>query len=120
MVKSVAAAIPTGHVRKSLALKSVASRTLLAAVPVVSLGVLGVVPSLVIALRRRGRAHWIACAVFTVVTVGWVVQIAVTPVETHGPLFVADFLLLLLSTLGATLHCLLSYPPRPKGTGESA
>ncbi|MGW2508670.1 hypothetical protein ACWC0A_04395 [Streptomyces scopuliridis] len=57
---------------------------------------------------------------FTAVTVGWVVQIAMTPEETHGLAFVADFWLLLLSTVGAALHCLFSYPSHPKGSGETA
>ncbi|MBT2539181.1 hypothetical protein J7E99_00295 [Streptomyces sp. ISL-44] len=82
-------------------------RVLLAAVPVLSLGVLGAVPSLVIAWRRGARADWLAALVFTSVTVGWWFQIALAPEETHGWQFGADALLLSLSTVGAALHCLL-------------
>ncbi|TDU77816.1 hypothetical protein [Streptomyces sp. KS 21] len=82
-------------------------RVLLAAVPVLSLGVLGAVPSLAIAWRRGARADWLAALVFTAVTVGWWFQIGLTPEETHGLRFGVDALLLSLSTVGAALHCLL-------------
>lgn len=81
-------------------------RILLASVPVLSLGVLGAVPSLVIAWRRGARADWLAALVFTAVTVGWWFQIALTPDETHGWRFGVDALLLFSSTVGAALHCL--------------
>ncbi|MGW7363620.1 hypothetical protein ACWGI8_09370 [Streptomyces sp. NPDC054841] len=86
-------------------------RVLLAAVPVVSLGMLGAVPSYVIAARRGTRADWVAVVVFTAATVGWLLQAVLTPVRTHGWQFAADLLLLGLATVGAALHCLLVRPP---------
>ncbi|MFJ6633835.1 hypothetical protein ACIQMR_20975 [Streptomyces sp. NPDC091376] len=86
-------------------------RVLLAAVPVLSLGMLGAVPSYVIAARRGTRADWAAVAVFTAATVGWLLQAAFTPVDTHGWQFAADCVLLGLSTAGAALHCLLVGSP---------
>ncbi|MEV7865817.1 hypothetical protein AB0P17_06875 [Streptomyces sp. NPDC088124] len=103
---------------RTTALTAVAPRALLAAVPVASLGILGFVPSLVIAIRRRGRAHWLISGAFTAVTVAWVAQIALTPDETHGLEFLADMALLLTTTAGAALHSLLTYRPRTEpGTG---
>lgn len=88
----------------------VLTRMLLAAIPVASLGLLSPVPSLVIAARRGARADWAAFAAFTAVALAWILQIALTPEETHGFQFVADLLLLLLSTAGAAVHCLLTWP----------
>ncbi|MFV2117303.1 hypothetical protein ACE14D_02180 [Streptomyces sp. Act-28] len=82
-------------------------RVLLAVVPVVSLGMLGAVPSLVVAWRRDTRADWLAAVAFTAVTVAWLFQAVLTPVETHGWQFAADTVLLSLATVGAALHCLL-------------
>jgi hypothetical protein len=93
---------------------------LLAAVPVVSLGTLALVPSLVIAIRHRNRTNWIACAVFTAVTVGWICQLTLTAETTHGLQFLSDVLLLLVSTLGATAHSLLNYPSPLRITGAAA
>ncbi|MEU9144912.1 hypothetical protein [Streptomyces sp. NPDC048349] len=81
-------------------------RVLLAAVPVLSLGMLGAVPSLVIAWRRGARADWLAALAFTAATVGWWFQAGLTPEETHGLQFGLDALLLSLSTVGAAVHCL--------------
>ncbi|MFE3494288.1 hypothetical protein ACFXOS_14505 [Streptomyces sp. NPDC059175] len=84
------------------------SRALLAAVPVLSLGMLGAVPSYVIAARRGERADWVAAIVFTAATVGWLFQAALTPVETHGAQFALDLVLLGVATVGASLHCLFA------------
>ncbi|MFF9865080.1 hypothetical protein ACF1G0_06610 [Streptomyces sp. NPDC013953] len=84
------------------------ARVLLAAVPVVSLGMMGALPSLVIAWRRGARADWIAAVVFTAVTVAWLFQAVLTPVESHGWQFAGDLVLLSLATVGAALHCLLA------------
>ncbi|WP_159026455.1 hypothetical protein [Streptomyces vietnamensis] len=81
-------------------------RTVLAAVPLLSLGVLGLVPSLVLALRRGTRGDWLAVLLFTAVSVGWCFQIALTPVETHGAPYLLDVVLLATSTVGAAVHCL--------------
>lgn len=86
------------------------SRALLAAVPVVSLGMLGAVPSYVIASRRGRRADWVAAIVFTAATVGWLFQAALTPVETHGVQFALDLVLLGFASVGASLHCLFARP----------
>ncbi|WP_455351352.1 hypothetical protein [Streptomyces sp. SYSU K217416] len=102
-----AAPLPTSRVLSS----SVLPRVLLAALPVASLGLLSPVPSLVIAVRRGARADWSAFAAFTAVALAWILQIAFTPEETHGFQFAADLLLLLLSTAGAAVHCLLAWPP---------
>ncbi|MET9801461.1 hypothetical protein [Streptomyces sp. NPDC006368] len=86
-------------------------RLLLAAVPVVSLGMLGAVPALVVAWRRGTRADWLAAVAFTAVTVAWLFQAVLTPVETHGWQFAADVVLLFLASVGAALHCLLTARP---------
>ncbi|MFD7614788.1 hypothetical protein [Streptomyces sp. NPDC059828] len=85
-------------------------RVLLAAVPVLSLGMLGAIPSYVIASRRGTRADWVAAIVFTAATVGWVFQAALTPVETHGGQFALDLVLLGVASFGASLHCLFARP----------
>lgn len=81
-------------------------RAALAAVPVLSLGMLGAVPSLVLAFRRGTRSDWLAAVVFTALNVAWLAQAVLTPVDTHGLQYAADVLLLFGSTVGATLHCL--------------
>ncbi|GHK02453.1 hypothetical protein ACWEWI_26920 [Streptomyces sp. NPDC003753] len=86
------------------------SRAALAAVPLLSLGMLGAVPSLVLAFRRGTRADWLAAVVFTAVNVAWLFEAVLTPVDTHGPQYAADILLLFASTLGAALHCLFVRP----------
>ncbi|MGY3202181.1 hypothetical protein [Streptomyces sp. TE5632] len=103
---------PGRAVRLFRRLRDVAPRTLLAAVPVATFGVLGPLPSLVIAIRRRGRTHWLLCGLFTAVTVAWLLDIAFTPEETHGLSFGVDLLLLLLTTAGAAVHCLFAWPAR--------
>ncbi|WP_411072289.1 hypothetical protein [Streptomyces sp. cmx-4-25] len=83
-------------------------RLALALVPPLSLGVLGFVPSLVLALRRGTRADWLAALLFTALSVGWWFQIALTPEETHGLAYLLDLLLLTGSTVAAAAHCLLA------------
>lgn len=85
-------------------------RLLLAAVPVVTLGMLSFVPSLVIAARRRRAGDWAAFAGFAATNVAWVLWAALTPEETRGAEFAADLLLVLVSTLGAAAHGLLAGP----------
>ncbi|MEW1721107.1 hypothetical protein [Streptomyces sp. NPDC093109] len=116
-MKPVATATATARV--ALSVRTIAPRTALATVPVLSLGTLGFVPSLVIAARRRERADWIIGALFGAATIGWILRIALTPVDTEGLSLLADFLLLLVSTLGASVHGLLAYPShRPAATSE--
>ncbi|MGW0939565.1 hypothetical protein [Streptomyces sp. NPDC002666] len=86
-------------------------RVLLAAVPVVTLGMLSFVPSLVIAARRRRTADWLACAGFTAANVAWLLWAALTPEETQGAEFAADLLLVLGTTLGAAAHALFAWAP---------
>ncbi|MBT2452944.1 hypothetical protein J7F03_39140 [Streptomyces sp. ISL-43] len=74
--------------------------------PVLSLGVLGAVPSLVIAWRRGTRADWVTALAFGFAMVGWWFQAALTPVDTEGWQAGLDFLLLAVSTAGAAVHCL--------------
>ncbi|MEU3605709.1 hypothetical protein AB0E83_09685 [Streptomyces sp. NPDC035033] len=93
------------------------ARMLLAAVPVLSLGVLGCVPALVLALYRGTRADWLAALLLTAVSVAWCFQIALTPVETTGGAFLLDLTLLALSTVGAAGHVLLARGAG-KGRGE--
>ncbi|MEU9200061.1 hypothetical protein [Streptomyces sp. NPDC048332] len=85
-----------------------APRVLLAAVPVVTLGMLSFVPSLVIAARRRRAADWLACAGFTAANVAWVLWAALTPEETQGAEFAADLLLVLVTMPGAAAHALFA------------
>lgn len=113
-----AAAVSAAHVMKR-AVPGLLPRMLLAAVPMVSLGMLGAVPSLVIAFRRRTRVDWLGAAFFTAVTVGWVLQAVLTPEDTHGWQFASDVLLLSLSTFGAALHCLYVLSVRRPSAGES-
>ncbi|MFC9385261.1 hypothetical protein [Streptomyces venezuelae] len=79
----------------------------LALVPLLSLGVLGFVPSLTLALWRGTRADRLAAVLFAAVSVGWCLQIALTPEETHGFSYLLDVVLLAASTLGAAAHCLI-------------
>ncbi|MFD7320815.1 hypothetical protein ACFV9D_06940 [Streptomyces sp. NPDC059875] len=94
------------------ALPGLPVRLALAVVPFLTLGVLGVVPSLVLALRRGGRADWLAAVGFTAVTVGWWFQIGLSPEDTHGAQFALDVLLLFGSTIGAAAHCLAVRPAK--------
>ncbi|MGW1253184.1 hypothetical protein [Streptomyces sp. NPDC002535] len=80
------------------------ARVGLALVPLLSLGVLGFVPSLTLALWRGTRSDWLAALLFTAASVGWCFQIALTPVETHGFAYLVDVLLLAAATLGAAAH----------------
>jgi hypothetical protein len=93
-------------------LRTPAVRAGFAALPVVSLGLLCPVPSLVLALRRRTRADWLAFAGFTAVLVAWITEIALTPVDTHGALFGVDLLLVTLSMAGASVHAWTAWPRR--------
>ncbi|WP_329119701.1 hypothetical protein [Streptomyces sp. NBC_01353] len=92
------------------ALPGLRARLALAVVPLLSLGVLGLIPSLVLALRRGTRGDWLAAVAFTALSVGWWFQVALTPEVTHGAQFALDVLLLFGSTLGATAHCLAVRP----------
>ncbi|MFF4035725.1 hypothetical protein ACFYZ2_39320 [Streptomyces sviceus] len=83
-----------------------------AALPVVSLGLLCPVPSLVLALRRRRRADWLAFAGFSAVLVAWITELALTPDDTHGALFGADLLLITLSMAVASVHAWTAWPRR--------
>ncbi|MGW6206894.1 hypothetical protein ACWF9B_25040 [Streptomyces sp. NPDC055089] len=109
--------------RRPAAVVTAAPRVLLAAVPVVTLGMLSFVPSLVIAARRRRAADWLACAGFTAANVAWLLWAALTPEETQGAEFAADLLLVLGTTLGAAAHALFAGPwwrkPAP-GAGGTA
>ncbi|MEV7235913.1 hypothetical protein AB0N06_18525 [Streptomyces sp. NPDC051020] len=111
-----AAPVGTARSPRSLCAATAAATPclLMAVVPVVTLGVFGMVPSFVLALRRRGRADWRACAVFTALSVAWMLRIAFTPDETHGFGFAVDLLLLLATTLGAAVHTLLAWPVRAR------
>ena len=93
-------------------LRTPAVRVGFAALPVLSLGLLCPVPSLVLALRRRTRADWLAFAGFTAVLAAWIAEIALTPVDTHGVLFGADLLLITLSMAGASAHAWTAWPRR--------
>ncbi|MEU9450659.1 hypothetical protein [Streptomyces sp. NPDC048277] len=94
------------------ALRGVVVRTGFAVLPLVSLGLLCNVPSLVLALRRRSRADWWAFAGFSAVLVAWVSEIELTPEDNHGILFATDLVLILLSMVGASLHAWLVWPRR--------
>ncbi|MEV7151653.1 hypothetical protein AB0O05_34715 [Streptomyces sp. NPDC093084] len=89
-----------------------AVRAGLAALPVVSLGLLCPVPSLVLALRRGSRADWWVFAGFGAVLAAWVADLALTPDTTHGPLFALDLLLILVSMAGASAHAWTVWPRR--------
>nr|WSW68817.1 hypothetical protein OG461_22895 [Streptomyces sp. NBC_00995] len=90
---------------------TVTPRVLLAAVPVVTLGMLSFVPSLVIAARQRRAADWAAFAGFAAANVAWLIWAALTPEETRGAEFAADLLLVLVTTLGAAAHALFAGAP---------
>ncbi len=93
-------------------LRTPAVRVGFAALPVLSLGLLCPVPSLVLALRRRTRADWLAFAGFTAVLAAWITEVALTPVDTHGVLFGVDLLLITLSMVGASAHAWTAWPRR--------
>ncbi|WP_234533442.1 hypothetical protein [Streptomyces shenzhenensis] len=92
------------------AVRGIAGRVGFAALPVLTLGLLCNVPSLVLALRRRTRADWWAFAGFSAVLAAWVTDVGLTPDDTHGLLFMADLLLILLSMAGASLHAWMMWP----------
>ncbi|MDV9170481.1 hypothetical protein R6V09_10085 [Streptomyces sp. W16] len=96
-------------------LRTPAVRAGFAVLPVVSLGLLCPVPSLVLALRRRTRADWLAFAGFTAVLAAWITELALTPVDTHGALFGVDLLLVTLSMAGASAHAWRAWPRRAGG-----
>ncbi|MEU9862729.1 hypothetical protein AB0D99_17840 [Streptomyces sp. NPDC047971] len=102
------------------ALPGVPARVALAVVPLLSLGVLGLVPSLVLALRRGTRGDWLAAVAFTALSVGWWFQVALTPEGTEGAQFALDVLLLGGSTLAATAHCLAVRPTAPLAAQPAA
>ncbi|MFE2301551.1 hypothetical protein ACFXAW_25595 [Streptomyces sp. NPDC059445] len=88
------------------------ARAGLAAIPVVSMGLLCPVPSLLIALRRGTRANWAAFGAFCAVLVAWIMQLSLTPETTHGLQFVDDVLLVGASMAGAALHAWTAWPRR--------
>ncbi|MET9407081.1 hypothetical protein ABZX90_15170 [Streptomyces sp. NPDC002935] len=92
-----------------------AVRAGLAALPVVSVGLLCPVPSLLIALRRGTRADWAAFGAFSAVLVAWIMQLSFTPETTHGLEFADDVLLVLVSMAGAALHAWTAWPRRRFG-----
>ncbi|MFD3455334.1 hypothetical protein ACFWVC_24565 [Streptomyces sp. NPDC058691] len=87
-----------------------AARAGAAALPVVSLGLLCPLPSLLIALCRGRREDWTAFAVFSLGLVAWVLDLALTPESTHGPEFAVDLLLILLSMVVAPVHAWTFWP----------
>ncbi|WP_329410732.1 hypothetical protein OG802_14455 [Streptomyces sp. NBC_00704] len=95
------------------ALRTPAARVGFALLPVLSVGLLCPVPSLVMALRRRSRADWSAFAAFSVVLAAWLTELALTPIDTHGALFALDALLIASSTAGAATHAWRTWPRRP-------
>lgn len=99
-------------------LRTPAVRVGFAALPVVSLGLLCPVPSLVLALRRRTRADWLAFAGFTAVLAAWITELALTPDDTHGALFGVDLLLVTLSMAGASAHAWTAWPRRAGQAGQ--
>lgn len=94
------------------ALWQFAVRAAFAALPVVSLGLLCPVPSLVLALRRGGRAHWLAFGAFGVVLAAWITDLQLTPSTTHGLWLAADLLLVLLSMVAPSVHAWTAWPRR--------
>ncbi|MEU1176621.1 hypothetical protein ABZ464_03050 [Streptomyces sp. NPDC005820] len=109
-VQAVVARVPAAAL-----LRTPAARVGFAALPVLSLGLLCPVPSLVLALRRRTRADWCAFAAFSAVLAAWTAELALTPVDTHGALFGLDLLLIALSTAAAATHAWRAWPRRPAG-----
>ncbi|SEE28551.1 hypothetical protein SAMN05216489_06085 [Streptomyces sp. 3213] len=101
-------------------LRTPAVRAGFAVLPVVSLGLLCPVPSLVLALRRRTRAAWLAFAGFTAVLAAWITELALTPVDTHGALFGVDLLLVTLSMAGASAHAWRAWPRRAGELADGA
>ncbi|MFE2423105.1 hypothetical protein [Streptomyces hokutonensis] len=101
-------------------LRTPAVRAGFAVLPVVSLGLLCPVPSLVLALRRRTRADWLAFAGFTAVLAAWITELALTPVDTHGALFGVDLLLVTLSMAGASAHAWRAWPRRAGDMADGA
>ncbi|WP_181138851.1 hypothetical protein [Streptomyces sp. Ru72] len=97
------------------AVRLFAVRAGFAALPVVSLGLLCPLPSLVLALRRRRATDWWAFVAFSAVLAAWVAELELTPDTTHGPLFALDVLLILLSMAGASIHAWKVWPGRAAG-----
>ncbi|MCI3272562.1 hypothetical protein [Streptomyces cylindrosporus] len=102
------------------ALRLPAVRAGFAALPVLSLGLLCPVPSLVLALRRRARADWLAFGGFSAVFVAWLTELALTPDDTHGALFGVDLLLITLSMAGAAAHAWTAWPRRAEGRADGS
>lgn len=91
-----------------------AGRGALILVPLVSVGLLSPVPSVVLAARHRRRADWAAVAGFTLTWVLWVAVLTEWPDGGTGLEFAATFVLFVVNTVGAALHCLLAWSPRPQ------
>ncbi|MEU6139194.1 hypothetical protein ABZ848_02415 [Streptomyces sp. NPDC047081] len=102
------------------ALRLPAVRAGFAALPVLSLGLLCPVPSLVLALRRRARADWLAFGGFSAVFVAWLTDLGLTPDDTHGALFGVDLLLITLSMAGAAAHAWTAWPRRAEGRADGS
>ncbi|MEV7319261.1 hypothetical protein [Streptomyces sp. NPDC093970] len=88
-MKPVASRVPRGTV----------ARAGFALLPLVSLGLLCNVPSLVLALRRRSRADWWAFAGFSAVLAAWVTDVELSPADSHG----------LLQDASSKTHARVSY-----------
>ncbi|MER6118601.1 hypothetical protein E6R60_20705 [Streptomyces sp. A0642] len=112
MKPAVPHAVEAGLRSPLAAVMTVTPRVLLAAVPLVTLGMLSFVPSLAIAARRRRAVDWAAFAGFAAANAAWVIWAALTPEETRGAEFAADLLLVLVTTLGAAAHALFAWAPR--------
>ena len=89
-----------------------ATRIFLILVPVWSVGLLSPVPSLLLAVRRHKPADWAAFAGFTVAWMLWVTVLAYWPDEGSGVQFAGSFMLLMVHTVGAALHCALTITDR--------
>lgn len=94
------------------AIRLLAVRAVLAALPLVSLGLLCPVPSLILAVRRRRGADWWAFGAFSLVLAAWITWVQLTPDHTHGLSFVVDLTLIALSMGGASLHAWTAWPGR--------
>jgi len=113
-MRVVAGIAKIGRLSRVAVLRPYLVRAGLTALPLLSLGLLCPVPSLVMAVRGRGGGgRWWACAAFSAVLAAWLTELALTPEDTHGLLFANDLLLILLSTVGASAHAWTAWPRRP-------
>ncbi|OIK23494.1 hypothetical protein VT52_032390 [Streptomyces malaysiense] len=94
------------------ALWQYAARAAFAALPVVSMGLLCPVPSLVLAVRRGGRAHWLAFGAFSVVLAAWITDLQLTPSAGHGLSLAIDLPLIMLSMVAPSVHAWTAWPQR--------